>query len=200
MNVKHQTKIAICPNKKCATPIKISEGRYMGGINDKGGFVIECEKCKKIFPFNVQNPYDLARVVENGKELDKWYDEMPSYFEKKYNFSNNIKDSIDSALVIGNEPLPKIDWKSSEHSFYKENEINFELLAEQQLTQLKQEINKQYKSYYNWYLKGRHSANKSFVIINYNYEGVSYKSIFAKRIDSENDLHTDNLYLVNIWS
>lgn len=196
METKHEMKIVICPNDKCKTPIRLSEGRFLGGENDKGGVVIECEVCKTVFPCRLKNPYDISRVIKNGKKLDDWTDEMPDLIAKKYNVSKEQLDKLDISLVFGYEPPQKINWEPSDLPLFFTDNVNLEELAKQELLKYSKEINDNYRVYYNLYVKGRHSADKSFVIINYEIQGTTYKAVFAKEIDSERDLNTNNLYLI----
>jgi hypothetical protein len=189
-------KIVICPNDKCKTPIRLSEGRFLGGENDKGGVVIECEVCKTIFPCRLKNPYDISSVIKNGKKLDDWTEDLPDLIANKYNVSKDQLDKLDISLVFGYEPPPKINWEPSDLPLFLNNNINLEKIAKQQLIKYITEIDNNYRAYYHLYVKGRHSAEKSFVIINYEYLGTSYKAVFAKEIDSERDLNTRNLYLI----
>lgn len=196
MEVKHQMKIAICPNEKCKSPIRLSEGRFVGGINDTGGVIIECDNCKTIFGCKLKNPKDASRVSKNGKQLDAWVDEMPDYFKSEYGVSLESLDSIDVSVVFNYEKPPKPIWRPSSFPLFEMNGNNFEVIAQQELEKNKKKIADNFKAYYNFYLKGRHTAEKSFVIINYEYEGKTYKAIFAKQIDSEKDLNINNLYLI----
>lgn len=196
MEVKHLMKITICPNDKCKFPIRLSEGKFVGGVNDMGGIIVECDACKTIFPCRLKNPNNASRIIKNGKTLDSWTDEMPEYIEKKYRVNSSMLDAIETSLIFGYEKPPKPIWQPSTLPLFEKNGINYEIIAKQELDKNRQIITDNYNAYFNLYVKGRHSSDKSFVIINYEYKGTRYKAVFAKQIDSESDLNIENLYLI----
>ncbi len=53
-----------CPG--CKSNINISVGRYPGGYNDSGGWVLKCATCTEGFPVSVKNPDDLSRVISGA--------------------------------------------------------------------------------------------------------------------------------------
>ena len=196
MEFNHKMKIIICPNTKCKTAIRLSEGHFVGGINDKGGIIIECERCNNIFPCKLNNPKDASGILKNGKKLDTWIDEMPSDIANKYGVSADTLDTLDTSLVFGYEPPPKCTWEASSSPLFSANGINFESQAKAALVRNKKIISDNYKTYLNFYVKSA-ITEKSFVIINYESQGTKYKAVFAKQIDTENDLNIENLYLVH---
>lgn len=84
-----------------------------------------------------------------------------------------------------------VDWSPSEFPLFKIGSINFEKTAQQELLKLRQEITSKYQAYVHCYLKGSSSAEKSFIIINYRRARKNYRVVFAKRVDSENELCMD---------
>lgn len=197
MEVKYNMKIVICPNTQCMSPIRLSEGRFVGGDNDKGGLVIECSNCKTIFPCRIRNPRDAARIEKNGNYLDYWEDDMPESIKQKYDISENMLDKLDISIVFNYEKPLVIPWNPSTYGLFCIENINYEYLAEAALKQYLDKINSNYHAYEMLYVKGRHTAEKSFVIINYVHEGKNNKATFAKKIDSESDLNSENLYLIH---
>lgn len=190
-------KIVICPNTECKTPIRLSEGKFVGGFNDKGGIIIECESCNTIFPCKLSNAKDASGILKNGKRLDVWTDEMPSDIASKYGVSEDTLDTLEMSVVFGYEKPPKVSWDASMTPLFTANGINYEVQAKAELVRNKQTITDNYKAYFNWYVKGKDTAEKSFVIINYELRGIKYKAVFAKQIDTENDLTIESLYLVH---
>jgi hypothetical protein len=197
MEVSHHLKIVICPNQKCKAPVRLREGRFVGGENDNGGIVIECETCKTVFPCKLINPYDASGIVNGGKKLDVWTDELPAHLLEKYNISATLMDKLNISAVFNYERPPMVGWSPSEFPLFTRGSLNFEKTAQQELLKLTQEITSKYQVYANVYLKGSHSAEKSFIIINYRRARKNYRAVFAKRVDSENDLCMDNLYLIH---
>lgn len=196
MEVRHEMKIVICPNDKCKVPIRLSEGKFVGGVNDKGGIIIECENCKTIFPCRLKNAKDASGVIKNGRLLEAWIDEMPTIFESEYGITADAIDKVHTSIVFGYEKPSKVCWEPSLLPLFQSNGINHEVIAKEQLIKNQEVITGNFKAYFNLYVKGRHSAEKSFVILNYNFNGKEFKAVFAKQVDSERDLNIDNLYLI----
>ena len=196
MEVKHQIKIVICPNYKCKSPIRLSEGKFIGDVNDKGGIIIECDSCNTVFPCRLKNPNDASGIIKNGKQLDSWTEDLPQYIETKYGVTSETLDTIETSMVFGYEKPPKPIWEQSASPIFETNDINYEVIVKQELDKNKKVITDNYNAYFNLYVKGRHSSKKSFVLINYDYQGTKHKAVFAKQIDSESDLNIENLYLI----
>jgi hypothetical protein len=74
MEPSYDRNVVKCPN--CKDNINISVGRYPGGINDYGGWVLECAMCAKKFQISVKNPDDLSSVVSGASVVASWDDEM----------------------------------------------------------------------------------------------------------------------------
>jgi len=197
MEVKNTMYIVKCPNIRCKNPIRLSQGSYLGGVNDSGGIIIECDKCGTVFPSSLKNPRDASGIISGGKNLDHWIDDLPFYLEDKYKITKKTLMSIERAVVFDYEKPPKVNWKPSSFPLFSKDRNNFELQAQFHLKKHLKNIQSNYEAYKNYYLKGRDNANKSFVILNYEFSGVTYIAVFAKLIDNENDLNTDNLYLIN---
>lgn len=196
MEVKHIMKIVLCPNNKCSAPIRLSEGSFVGGVNDKGGIIIECDKCKTIFGSKLKNPTDASGILLGGKVIDRWTDDLPDDITRTYSVSEKDLDEINTSMVFGYEKPPKIQFSSAKIPVFVNGKNNFEDIALKELSKRRKEIDTQYKVFLNHYVKNRDTAEKSFIVINYDYDGVKHKAIFAKQIDSEADLNCDNLYLI----
>lgn len=65
---------ARCP--KCQHLISISIVRFRGGVNDRGGWVVQCKSCQIVFPYDVINPDGASHILEGGKILASWDDEI----------------------------------------------------------------------------------------------------------------------------
>jgi len=70
MEVVHRDEVVKCPT--CEKPIHISVGRWPGGDNDSGGWVLKCIGCDHVFPVNVKNPDDVSRVDSGATILASW--------------------------------------------------------------------------------------------------------------------------------
>ena len=189
--------IVKCKNSGCNNLIRLSEGKFLGGMNDSGGIIIKCNSCNAIFPCNLKNPFDASGITSGGQVLDSWVDKFPISFESKYNIKESEITSIERILVFGYEKPPKVHWQPSQKPTFGTNILNLEQLAFNALNSHLVEIKDNYKAYFNYYIKGKSSAKKSFIVIYYKHQDVDYQAIFAKEIDSENDLNPDNLYLIH---
>lgn len=58
-------------------------------------------------------------------------------------------------------------------------------------------INQNYNEYVTNYLEDRKTPVSSFIFINYLVDNTKYQAVFAKELASENDLNSDNLYLIH---
>lgn len=76
MEVSRRITIGICPTPGCDQRIQVSIGRFPGGVNDRGGFVIECGKCQNKSHFPVSNPDDASYVDSGGRVMAKWDSEV----------------------------------------------------------------------------------------------------------------------------
>lgn len=195
MDVQYTMHVVKCPN--CGNPIRLNIGKYVGGINDNGGAVLQCSECGRRFPCSMKNPTDLSTVSKGGEILETWDDDYPNYLNDKYRIFEGELLTAERAVVFGYEKLEKVIWHPSPVSpMYAYKDVNFELQAASYLSKYEKQINRYYKNYCNVYLKSRHSAEKSFVILDYILDGINYRAVFGKKIDSEKDLNTKNLYLI----
>ena len=76
MDVVHRDEVVKCPRATCQNPIHISVGRWPGGVNDSGGWVLKCAKCDHVFPVDVKNPDDASRVDSGATILGSWDNEL----------------------------------------------------------------------------------------------------------------------------
>lgn len=76
MDVSHRNVIAICGHPGCGERIHVSVGRFPGGENDRGGFIIMCDGCGTKSFMRVPNPHDASRVVSGGKVVAVWDDDL----------------------------------------------------------------------------------------------------------------------------
>nr|WP_321440568.1 hypothetical protein [uncultured Hyphomonas sp.] len=72
MEIAHRMLAAICTKPGCDQAIHISIGRYTGGVNDRGGFVIQCDKCQHRSYIAVLNPDDASSVARGGRVVATW--------------------------------------------------------------------------------------------------------------------------------
>jgi hypothetical protein len=195
MGVKNNFFVEKCP--KCDSPIRIYEAKNIGGINDKGGVIIECNECKTPISVLLSNPKDISITVKGGVIIDSWIDIFPSSFETLYNIKESQTIPVRNMAVFGYEKPPKTKWVHSPTPLFCRGTLNHEKEAENALKTNLKKINENYRTYYDRYVKGKDTADSSFVIINYELLGIKYKAVFAKQIDNEYDLSHENLYLIS---
>jgi len=63
--------IGECPH--CGNEIEVNQVWGRGGVND-GGYVLECEECRKPFDFPVGRDIGMSNVVKGARVLET-YDE-----------------------------------------------------------------------------------------------------------------------------
>ena len=63
---------AKCP--KCGNDVVIERNWTPGGINDSGGYVLQCEKCDHIFAFHLGRDVYDSRVLHGAKILGTYDD------------------------------------------------------------------------------------------------------------------------------
>jgi hypothetical protein len=63
-----------CPG--CDNDVVIERNWTPGGVNDSGGYVLQCEKCDRIFAFHLGKDINDSRVLRGAKKLDTYDDEL----------------------------------------------------------------------------------------------------------------------------
>lgn len=61
---------------KCKNPVEIDQSWTSGGMNDYGGFVLECDKCGDKFVVHVGKDVNDSRVRSGATLLDRYDDEV----------------------------------------------------------------------------------------------------------------------------
>jgi hypothetical protein len=65
---------ASCPH--CSNPIEITQRWTPGGMNDYGGYVLECLECHKVFSLHLGRDINDSLVNEGAKVLDTYDNEL----------------------------------------------------------------------------------------------------------------------------
>ena len=73
-----------CANKACENTIEIALSWTPGGMNDYGGFILQCGKCSTVFPQYIGRDISDSRVQAGGKSLDSWDKGVPGHQEQVY--------------------------------------------------------------------------------------------------------------------
>ena len=158
--------------------------------NDKNIVEVVCPKCgthTRLIAYN--QPYNLrcfacAEVV-SVKDSDS---------------VDELTESGANTLVAPNGTdlkENKVIWDTTGCHIWKLKDLDYEFHCAYVYLQLMSYINQQYRLYGNLYLKGRHSADKSFFILDYKIGNHKTKAIWAKTIKSEKDLCCNGLYLIH---
>ncbi|RHH08649.1 hypothetical protein DW228_16740 [Bacteroides fragilis] len=184
---------AKCSNPSCDNIFDMADIHYRGGINDKGGLIVKCCKCGHFSAIVAENPEEHFGM-DGGTIEDRWEDEYPAdYFNFKYKIKGfGEKLMIEADAISSNKPV----WNSAPYPFYA-NDFNYEEEAYRQLLQNAGAINDAFRVYSNYYLKGKDTVEKSFIVINYPNSSRNYQAIFSKQIDNEGDLCVEGLYLIH---
>jgi hypothetical protein len=157
MEVQHRREIVKCPRSTCQKPINISVGRWPGGVNDSGGWVLKCSTCDYVFSVNVKNPDDASSVSSGATILDSWDDEIENQAEilTKHGVSDGPEHVERMLLVEHGEPEALYDLNSRplyRCGFCKEN---LEVPAYAALEAHISEVQKASSGHLNWHLAHR---------------------------------------------
>jgi len=152
MNVVHRDEIAKCPN--CGANINLKVGRYPGGINDSGGWVLKCNACASLFPLEVKNPNDASSVLSGATIIDRWDDEIDNraHTLAKHRVADASQAVERILLVTHGEPEDFYDLES--RALYRCTACGTELDAKayEALSEHLESINSAFATYLNWYL------------------------------------------------
>jgi hypothetical protein len=152
MNAVHRDEIAKCPS--CGANIKLKVGRFPGGINDSGGWVLRCNACDSFFPLNVKNPDDASTVLSGATIIDSWDDEIENreLVLSKHGVADTEQAVERMLLVTHGEPEDFYDLAS--RALYRCTACGTELDAKayEVLCEHLESINSAFATYLNWYL------------------------------------------------
>lgn len=179
--IDNRAKLAQC---RCGKQFTVNYVHYKGGINDKGGVIIECPACHSFMAVNVQNPDEVRSV--DFKIVNTWDDEMPQSYNEFYNLNYPVEQiettrQFINEMTESNNPLPSTNpfWGDFHQNIFPE---------------LEPQITREYQNYYNFYIKGKEpDIDKSFIVIN----SEGRRVIFAKSIRNESDLSVKSLRLIH---
>ncbi|MCP2518457.1 hypothetical protein M5J07_26250 [Achromobacter mucicolens] len=152
MSVVHRDEIAKCPN--CRANINLKVGRFQGGMNDSGGWVLKCNACASLFPLKVKNPDDASSVLSGATVIDSWDDETGdrAYTLAKHGVADTGQAAERMLLVTHGEPEVFYDLES--RALYRCTACGTELDAKayEALSEHLESINSAFATYLNWYL------------------------------------------------
>lgn len=150
---------AICSRLGCDQAIHISIGRWPGGVNDRGGFVIECTNCGHRSYIAVSNPKDASSVTSGGRIIATWDEDAEELDEVLDTYGLTFADKLqDNMLVIPSSESDDPQFALEERSIYRCLECDGELerAAYDELGKVLDAINQRLWTHFNCFLKGRH--------------------------------------------
>lgn len=151
MNVVHRDEIVKCPC--CNANINLSIGRFSGGINDSGGWVLKCDACASLFPLEVKNPNDASSVSSGATIIDSWDDEINNraHTLAKHGVAD-IGQVVERMLLATHGELEDF-YDLASRALYRCTACGTELDAKayEALSEHLKSINSAFATYLNWY-------------------------------------------------
>jgi len=157
MDVEYRNEIVKCPRSTCQNPIHISVGRWPGGLNDSGGWVLKCATCDHVFPINVKNPDDASSVNSGATIIDSWDNELENRAEVLA--AHGVIDEpehVERLLLLQHGQLDKF-YDLDSKPLYRCGACNgnLEHLAYAALEEKLDVVNSAFGKYLNWHLSSR---------------------------------------------
>ncbi|GAA0524800.1 hypothetical protein [Chitinophaga japonensis] len=187
-DIIHNTVVVKCPNPSCKANIQLSVGKVPGGVNDSGGWILECERCKTKFPYSVKNPDDYSSVEKGAKILDTWDNDIPDSKKevlKKHGLESFPNDfSYENLLFTQTGEYEKTSFNDIEENifFCPKCKTHLEPILYSQLPSKLPSINNAIKEYLNYYVKGS-AGNPDSIIVTIDYKcscGFDTKAVLYK--------------------
>lgn len=158
MNAVHRDEIAKCPN--CAANIHLRVGRYPGGVNDSGGWVLKCDACAWLFPLGVKNPDDASSVRSGATIIDSWDDEINNraHTLAKHGVAD-LGQVVERMLLVTHGELEDF-YDLASRALYRCTACGAELdvQAYEALSEHLESINSAFATYLSWYLANSHGG------------------------------------------
>lgn len=181
----------------CNNNIRIRSVKFMA-MNDYGGIIVECRKCRKSSYLKTINPAQTA-ILKGAKKIEIWDDEITSKEEviEKY---DGIKELSGGLLVIGDLEAREYQFNFEAPHIYHCSSCKKEIesLIKSVFVKQTDKIAKEYNSLMNFILaNSRHESENLVVELDVQCScGNAFTSYFHKKfqpdgkpIDPERDLH-----------
>ena len=167
MEATHQSQKVKCPN--CSCNINCTVGSFRGGINDYGGWILECSSCNTKFPLNVKNPDDASSVLSGAKIIASWDDEVEGDRDFKFNKHGiSVESTSDLMRVlvvdVGEKDDIKFNFDGSPLYLCSSCGSSIEAKAYSELSKNLMFVNKEIQCFLMAYLKG-HENEPSGVVV-----------------------------------
>lgn len=152
MNVVHRDEIAKCPS--CRANINLKVGRYSGGINNSGGWLLKCNACASLFPLEVKNPDDASSVFSGATIIDSWDDEIDNraHILAKYGVTDTGQTVERMLLATYGKPEDFYDLESRALYRCMACRAELDVRAYEALSEHLESINSAFATYLTWYL------------------------------------------------
>lgn len=150
-----------CPH--CENNIRIHPVKFPR-MNDNGGIIVECEKCRKISFCETVNPEETAISI-GGRKIDTWDIDITSK-DQVISIYSDIMELREGVLVIGEVGEREYEFNFSAPNIYHCSNcgIEIESVAKKALRKESQKIAEQYDSLMN-YILSNHRAQCDNLIV-----------------------------------
>lgn len=155
--------------------------------------ILECESCKQILAVKMSNPVESSVLGAEKIDVFEGYDDAALFF--KYGLVESDVIAVAGIEYKTAEKKP-LGWPFGNVPIYFDNEVDFESLAFKELAKAATDLNKEFKNYVNWYVKGQ-DCKRIFVVLNFHSEGTGQRAIFSKNIEFEGQLNIKDLLMVH---
>lgn len=182
------TVVVKCQNPSCKANIHISVGKDPGGVNDYGGWILECKNCQTKFPYDVKNPIDYSTIENGAVILDAWDNDIPDSKKellKEYGLEAATEGPpLDQVLFVQTGEREKATFSDIEENifFCPQCGHHIEPVLYSELQDKLTLINNSIKAYLPFFPKGRYGHPDS-IIISVNFTcacGFATKAILFK--------------------
>ncbi|MFT3981186.1 MAG: hypothetical protein QM687_11995 [Ferruginibacter sp.] len=206
--ISHRTEVVKCPNPSCKVNIHLSIGKVPGGVNDSGGWILQCNTCGTKFPYSVKNPDDYSSVESGAKILDSWDNEIPDSKKEileKHGLETFPEDfRFDNLLFVQTGEYEKPRFSNIEENiFFCPNcQTHLEPILYSQLSDKLPFINNAIKAYLNYYVKGKAGSPDSIIVVvdykcscGFDTKAVLYKAFNERELPVQEE---DELILIDV--
>lgn len=66
----------ITKTHECGNIIQIEKNWEAGGVNDYGGWVLQCSKCGAMWAYALGRDVNASSIISGAEEIDRWDDEV----------------------------------------------------------------------------------------------------------------------------
>lgn len=168
MYTTHRALVVKCPG--CGARIDVSIGRFPGGNNDRGGFVMECNQCQKRAYLPVPNPDDASSITGGAKVIATWDDEIGNRATVLAANGLTAQDEASESLLIvesNEKESPLFDMADRAIYICQRCHQDLEQLGYQALRQVIQEVNTEIGSFIGRLWKGYETAPRGIELALY---------------------------------